>query len=1809
MNSKAKRLLSWLCVLALCMSLLPMTALASGTNGNTEGTSTSSLSPASIENGDVKISKTATRAGEDTWEITMTVTAKEQVESEPLELVLLLDRSGSMAWCTHMNHGYDQGEDHHDYLGGQWCSYPREESSEDSRQAIAGNAAKDLIDQLVDMGVSASVSVVGFADQDSDYWSNTKVLQEMTALTTSSAGTIKGEIPTSGASGGTYMNNGLKLADEQFTEGANNKVIVLLADGDYNGRDPNGQNGYVSTLKSEGVTVHTIGFTTSNDTLQRIADTTGGEYYTADNAEDLAQVFNQIADSLTAMVTDYVGDDVVITGQPTVEVSNSGYNGNGTVNVTQGGKRLTWNPEDDKLTNGQTATIKYSVKLSDSDSLNVGENLVNLNGNAVLTYRVSSSWPGKVQKLKFPVPTDTVEVGQLTTEVMLDGAKHTSVPGEKVIIYGDKQFIWEQPEPTMTVNGTTYMYVNSTYDTRDVSNTAVDAEKGSHTLVHYYTSEQDGDPITIQVILDGDIENPISKANIDQYVTITANTANGDTYSNGTLNFKYQSYNCADVSEIAAKDGYVIEAITADLVYGGNGSNGIQESGDGYSLDNVKGDSTITVYVRTLYTAQFHGTDRQVIEDNTVSGLVAGKTDGLSDNSTVKPTNPSGEGYSKPGTANENQTGNADVNGMQPEETITLVASDLRTAIMMPDLPAGDASHTVSGWWLNAKCEGEVDHAAGTTYTVSAKDADGNHIIHFYSKSTVNTADYTVKYVFKDANGNVIPDTSDWTSDSTKFPQGGNATIGDKVDQGNLTPTLPNTVQPAGTSDNYFLESCTECTIQAGADNVITVTYALDNWDDGNDTETGGDGTPDYQQALIKYVVADDQESYGYVTPGTQVETLTESEGTYTGSVTASSEATANDGYAFDYWTSPKSETSWNATLSDTFTAQGGKTYTYTANFAKDTNEDGIPDKYQVFVNFVSANEEQGTVSGTGTTQVVTFGNAAEGYSEPTAESQVTPTLENVQVEAKTDYAFDIWTKDAPAGENSTGVNPAQAWSLGEDEDGNVNTTITFYANFAEDKIGGEEGGDKIPDKYQATVTYKIVGGTWSSGGNSDIQEVFTLKTKDSTTGQWVDADPLPSLGNTIPTDMTPDATHVTPGNWNTSINDATAVTENITYTYTFTTANPAISITKTASVKGLELTEGDTVDVGDTITYTLKVENTGNTDLTAVTVRDTMWGEGNVETIHVDGVPYDLSVKGGYWNAVMENGPYGTVDKLEPDGTWTCTYTYTVQDGDTTIKNTATVSTTDGGPDGSDTITIPVTGYDLSIDKVLTSVNGDPYQEGSKVRPGDVLTYTINVTNNNEETVTSFTVSDNLWQENQVETITIGAATADVTGGSYLFQGTLYRGDTWTCTYDYTVPEDVASVSNTAVINLPGDNDPDDTVTVAVEPDAPGLKVEKTLTQVNGNAYTAGSSVSVGDELTYTIKVTNNGNVDLTNVTVTDTMSNGRTVTWVNLPDGVTNENGTLTITSLAAGTSVELTATYKVLRADASSNLVNTAKVTGTNPGNPDTPVTDEVQTPETPVNPYHPPIRPPVDPDKPELNTEDHYAYIVGYEDGSVQPEGDITRAEVATIFFRLLTDESRNEYWSQTNPYSDVSADDWFNNAVSTLTNAGVLDGYEDGTFKPNGNITRAEFATIAVRFFEATYDGENLFPDIEGHWAQDYINEAANAGIVDGYPDGTFRPQQYITRAEAVTMVNRTIERHPDADHLLDDMITWPDNPETAWYYEQVQEATNSHTYTMHTDAEKNPYEIWSELLPVRDWAQLEKEWSDAHSGQTGGEVV
>ena len=255
------------------------------------------------------------------------------------------------------------------------------------------------------------------------------------------------------------------------------------------------------------------------------------------------------------------------------------------------------------------------------------------------------------------------------------------------------------------------------------------------------------------------------------------------------------------------------------------------------------------------------------------------------------------------------------------------------------------------------------------------------------------------------------------------------------------------------------------------------------------------------------------------------------------------------------------------------------------------------------------------------------------------------------------------------------------------------------------------------------------------------------------------------------------------------------------------------------------------------------------------------------------------------------------------------------------------------------------------------------------------------------------------------------------------------------------------------------------------------------------------------------------------------------------------------------------------------------------------------------------------------KPSLNTKDHYGYIIGYPvdyytgqpttdqtKKPVRPEGKITRAEVATIYFRMLTDENRAANWNQVSGFSDVKRSAWYNNAVSTLTKAGILKGYEDGTFQPDGYITRAEFATIAIRFFSGVYEGEDLFPDIKGHWAEDYINNAANKGLVKGYEDGTFGPDRYITRAEAVTLVNRTLNRHPHNDGLHQDMLCWPDNMDTSkWYYADMQEATNSHEPDKNKSTADKEY--WGKMLPIRDWEALEKEWSNANSAPGEGEVV
>ena len=237
-------------------------------------------------------------------------------------------------------------------------------------------------------------------------------------------------------------------------------------------------------------------------------------------------------------------------------------------------------------------------------------------------------------------------------------------------------------------------------------------------------------------------------------------------------------------------------------------------------------------------------------------------------------------------------------------------------------------------------------------------------------------------------------------------------------------------------------------------------------------------------------------------------------------------------------------------------------------------------------------------------------------------------------------------------------------------------------------------------------------------------------------------------------------------------------------------------------------------------------------------------------------------------------------------------------------------------------------------------------------------------------------------------------------------------------------------------------------------------------------------------------------------------------------------------------------------------------------------------------------------------PVLEKGDHFAYIIGYKDGYVRPNRNISRAEVATIFFRLLTDDAREKYWSSTNNYSDVKDTDWCNNAISTLSNMGILKGYEDGTFHPNAPVTRAEFAVIAARFSDGAADDYATFSDVPNdYWASKEIAKAAKLGWIKGYTDGTFRPTNNITRAEVMTLVNRVLERGVDEEGLMEDAIQWADNKPGDWYYYDVQEATNSHEYVRTDkpiDGRDISYEEWIKLKENRNWAELESIWKNLY---------
>ena len=654
----------------------------------------------------------------------------------------------------------------------------------------------------------------------------------------------------------------------------------------------------------------------------------------------------------------------------------------------------------------------------------------------------------------------------------------------------------------------------------------------------------------------------------------------------------------------------------------------------------------------------------------------------------------------------------------------------------------------------------------------------------------------------------------------------------------------------------------------------------------------------------------------------------------------------------------------------------------------------------------------------------------------------------------------------------------------------------------------------------------------------------------------------------------------------------APEATQTIEYTYTVAAADAGKTITNGVTVNVPDETDGDDetetkvekqsvaltktvsksqAEIGDVLTYTITVTNTGNVALTNVAIKDTMTGA------DID----DIVLGENSANVTYNNGVF-TVAALAVGATETITYTYTVTEADAgkTITNGVTVNVPDGTEDDDETET-EVEKQSVALSKTV---------DKAEAKVGDELTYTITVTNTGNVPLENLKVKDSL------PGIVYNGNHQNVTYADGIFTiSALDEEETISFTYNYTVQaaDEGEKLKNT-VIAL----DEKAEVEVPIDPVDRGITVDKKAYAVNGKT-TNSFTVKSGDVVTWTLTVKNTGNVKLEDVTISDLLTAGGKERTLTVYDGMGENAAAVTRFDLEIGQVRTFYVSYTAAAEDAGKVLQNLVTVVGTDkdedPTNDpqDSDTNREVKVEQPAISGGH----------RPALNKEDHVAYVIGYEDMTVRPQNNITRAEVATIFFRLLTDESRAYFWSQTNSFTDVAADSWYNNAVSTMSKAGIITGYPDGSFRPNAPITRAEFAAIAARFSDVAYGGKSRFTDVQNHWANEEIALAEHLGWITGYPDNTFKPDQNITRAEAMTLINRVLERAVEEEHMLPDMVKWIDNKPEAWYYEAVQEATNSHIYTRIDKVVPGQdfcYEDWIKILTPPDWAALEKSWSDAN---------
>lgn len=796
-------------------------------------------------------------------------------------------------------------------------------------------------------------------------------------------------------------------------------------------------------------------------------------------------------------------------------------------------------------------------------------------------------------------------------------------------------------------------------------------------------------------------------------------------------------------------------------------------------------------------------------------------------------------------------------------------------------------------------------------------------------------------------------------------------------------------------------------------------------------------------------------------------------------------------------------------------------------------------------------------------------------------------TLQDAHTEAKTSgerYSFDVSS-------NTTGTIPfiidkgETQYVFNQIKSGSLSGTVTGAVSItAEYLLDSDKDG--TPDKYEATVTYKVVNGTWSDGSTTDKTEKFNLKKFNHTTNAWESANP--TLGSTIPTGMQPDGTHVAPGAWDKTPTADTPVTGPKTYyTYTFgTTATTGLQVNKTFKVNGSDYVAGNKVKAGDVLTYTIKVTNTGNVSLSGIAVTDTFTGSA-APTTTTEGVTWTLDEASNSYKAT-----WNIEGTLAAGANVTLTYTYTVQAADQgkTITNSAVAKS--GTTENGDNNTVDVYNPGLKVNKAVTKVNNDEVTADKTVvvQKDDVLTYTITVQNTGDQDLTNVVVTDTKWSNGTKITVSGVNDPVTLTDNSYTI-GSLTEKAIVTITYTYTVTEaDVKAEKVTNKVSVTSNEttggEGGETTTKVVG----GYTIEAS-SGANGTISPEGSvTVTAGADKTFTI--TADAGYHISDVTV-DGVSKGAVSSYI-FEDVQANHTIHATFAKNSTPTSYTLYyhpnfGGYKPFYQSSSTRNVTVKEYDdvgrlperdgyvfvswNTEPDGSGTRYMpgDTFHIDGSSDNLYAQWQKDKTGPDDSGvsnwLETDEHRAYLTGYPDSTFRADRNMTRAEVAQMFYALLLDKNV----TITKSFSDVPDDAWYATAVKTLASLGMMDGYPDGTFRPDEPITRAEFATVGLAFAYDPLDASCSYYDVGANaWYYTYVAQATTYGWIGGYPDNTFRPGNNITRVEVCVIVNNMLGRDADEryiDRHEDELVHFVDLSDSYWGYYTIMESTNTHEYT------------------------------------------